>query len=101
MCPSGVDAFAEDWIQTNHRQADRFPAEWRKYGLKAGMIRNQQMLDHVMQDGQRLVLCFFWDIEISKGTKGMAFLAAKAKVPLVCYKYDGADGLLVTHVHPD
>src|SRR5688572_30892301 len=77
LYPGGVDAYAEDWIQSNGREADRFPAEWRKYGLQAGPIRNQQMLDHIMQDGQRLVLCFFWDVETSKGTKGMALLAAK------------------------
>jgi hypothetical protein len=92
-CPTGVDAYAEDWVQVNcGGDADRFPALWRKHGLGAGHIRNLQMLDHIRKDGKALVLCFFWDAMNSKGTMGMALLALKAKVPLICYEFNGNGG---------
>jgi hypothetical protein len=86
-CPSGVDAFAEDWVQVNRGgDADRFPANWRRNGIGAGHIRNLEMLNHLRKDGHSLVMCFFWTI--SPGTLGMAQLAYKAGVPLICYQYD-------------
>jgi hypothetical protein len=99
MCPSGVDAFAEDWVQVNRGgDADRFPADWRRNGLGAGHVRNVQMLAHIKQDGTPLVLCFFWDKNNSPGTMGMAKLAHKAGVRLICYEWDGQDSLVVTHI---
>lgn len=52
-----------------------FPAEWNKYGKKAGYIRNAQMLEIGKPD---LVLAF-WD-GVSRGTKMMIDLAKKAGV---------------------
>jgi len=51
-----------------------FSAEWDKYGLKAGPIRNRQMLD----EKPDLVLAFHDDILSSKGTKDCYF-EAKAR----------------------
>lgn len=53
------------------------PAEWKKYGRKAGPIRNQEILDEYKPD---LVVAFHNDIEHSKGTKNMIDLAIKAGV---------------------
>jgi hypothetical protein len=46
----------------------RVSAKWEKYGLAAGPIRNQEMLDTYKPD---LVVAFHNDIEHSKGTKDM------------------------------
>lgn len=55
------------------------PALWRKYGLKAGPIRNREML----KDGRpTLVLAFHNYIENSKGTKDMVNTARAAGVPV-------------------
>jgi len=45
-----------------------FPAHWETYGLKAGPIRNQQMIDEGKPD---LVVAFHNDLKNSKGTKDM------------------------------
>ncbi len=57
----------------------RFPANWNKYGLAAGPIRNQQMLDEGKPD---LVFAFHDDIEHSKGTGDMVRRARKAGIPV-------------------
>ncbi len=54
-----------------------FPAEWKKYGRKAGPIRNQQMLDK----DPDMVIAFHSDIAKSKGTTDMVRKARKKGVP--------------------
>lgn len=58
---------------------EHYPAQWKKYGKAAGIIRNQQMLDEGKPD---LVLAFHDDIEHSKGTKDMVHRAKKAGIPV-------------------
>jgi YspA, cpYpsA-related SLOG family len=53
------------------------PAEWRKYGKAAGMVRNRAMLEEHKPD---LVLAFHPALEKARGTKHMVHLARKAKV---------------------
>lgn len=55
------------------------PAEWSKYGNKAGPIRNQKMLDDYNPD---LVVAFHNNIEKSRGTKDMIKRAKKAGIPV-------------------
>jgi hypothetical protein len=55
-----------------------YPADWERYGKKAGPIRNQQMLDMGKPD---FVLAFHDDVESSKGTKDMILRAKKAGIP--------------------
>lgn len=56
-----------------------FPADWDQYGLAAGPIRNQQMLD----DGKpHRVLAFHPDIQRSRGTKDLAKRARRVGVPV-------------------
>lgn len=52
-----------------------FPADWKRYGMGAGPIRNQQMLDEGKPD---LILAFHDDIKDSKGTKNMINKGVKA-----------------------
>lgn len=53
-----------------------FHPQWFRYGLGAGPIRNQQMLD----EHPDLVLAFHNDIENSKGTINMVRQARDAKI---------------------
>jgi len=49
-----------------------YPANWALYGKRAGVLRNQQMIDLESPD---LVVAFHDDIERSKGTKDMLRIA--------------------------
>lgn len=71
----GADALANAWgIVRNVRQI-RFAAEWHKWGLAAGPIRNGQMLITGKPD---CVLAF----PGGKGTLDMITQAQKANVPV-------------------
>lgn len=67
-CAKGPDdiaiSFAEDRVIPLHK----YPANWEKYGKRAGYIRNEEMAR--VSD----VLVAFWDCE-SRGTKHMIRLA--------------------------
>lgn len=81
-CATGADSVAIDWAVVNWCQLHEFPAEWEKYGKKAGYIRNQQMLDEGKPD---IVLAFHNDLENSRGTKDMIARAQKAGIPVQVY----------------
>jgi hypothetical protein len=55
-----------------------FPAEWERFGNRAGPMRNQAMLNTVPD----LVIAFHDDIEKSKGTKDMVARARRAGIPV-------------------
>ena len=42
----GVDFLGESWATENHIPIKRFPADWEKYGRRAGAIRNELMGDY-------------------------------------------------------
>jgi hypothetical protein len=41
----GADRLAGAWAQRNRIPVRPFPADWDRYGMRAGPVRNQQMLD--------------------------------------------------------
>lgn len=43
-CPTGADALARKWCCAKGVPYDNYPAEWRKYGKKAGPLRNSRMV---------------------------------------------------------
>ena len=57
-----------------------FPAEWSRYGKRAGPIRNQQMLDEGKPD---VVFAFYSNKKESRGTADMVRRSKKAGVPVV------------------
>jgi len=66
----GADILGEQWATENLIPCERFPADWNKYGKKAGFIRNVQMAE--VAEG----LIALWDGE-SRGTKHMIDIANK------------------------
>lgn len=58
-----------------------FPANWKLYGKRAGIIRNQQMLI----EGQPDIVLAFWDGE-SRGTLDMITRAERANIKVVIRK---------------
>lgn len=72
----GADSYADMWAVINWCEQREFPADWDKYGKKAGYIRNQQMLD---EGKPNLVVAF----PGGKGTRMMIELARKAGVEVI------------------
>lgn len=75
----GADTLAFEWAFTYLVTCLEFPAEWQKYGRRAGVMRNQQILD---EGKPELVIAFHPDIAQSKGTKDMIARAKKAGIPV-------------------
>lgn len=78
----GADSIAwafADWNQMMWADIEHIHIEpdWKKYGKRAGYIRNQRMLD---EGKPNLVIAFSHDLENSKGTKMMVDIARKAGV---------------------
>lgn len=72
----GVDTFA-GWIANDLGFTVReFPADWERYGKRAGIVRNLAMLD----ESPDLVLAF-WDGE-SSGTRHTVTEARKRGIPV-------------------
>lgn len=75
----GADTHAVNWANANHVTLHEYPADWKKHGKKAGVLRNQVMLE----DGEPDVVLAFVDkpLEESKGTADMVRRAMRANVP--------------------
>lgn len=70
----GADVMAAEWGEDVKVIVEPHPADWKKYGNLAGMIRNQEMLD-AGADG---VIAFAGGV----GTAGMIKLAIASGVPV-------------------
>ncbi len=79
----GADTLAVKAAKACGLSFREYPAQWKKYGKKAGPIRNQTMLD---MENPHLVVAFHENIDGSKGTKDMVSRARKSGVPLVVFK---------------
>ena len=66
----GADALGERYAQQKGYSVKRFPADWAKYGRRAGPMRNAEMAKYAD------ALIAYWDGK-SKGTKSMIDLATK------------------------
>jgi hypothetical protein len=72
----GADSLAGRWAKDQGFVTETYPADWNKYGKRAGYIRNVQMLNEGKPD---LVIAF----PGGKGTQMMINLAEAAGVPVV------------------
>jgi hypothetical protein len=73
----GIDTLAHIRARPFGYQPDRMPADWRHWGRRSGIIRNQQMVDKI----PRPHLCLAFFAEISKGTADCAGQARAAGIP--------------------
>lgn len=78
----GADKMAAQAAVDLGMEVTAFPADWETHGRRAGVIRNQAMLE-----AQPHGVVAFWDGE-SKGTFDMINRAAKAQVPTQVIRMD-------------
>ncbi|MBE6729090.1 MAG: DUF2493 domain-containing protein [Ruminococcaceae bacterium] len=74
-CASGADAIGERYAKENGFKVERYPADWQRFGKRAGPKRNNQMAK--LCD---YVICF-WDGK-SRGTKSMIEFAKQYGKPI-------------------
>lgn len=77
----GADTFGENWARDKGVPTRRMPADWDKYGKKAGPIRNRQMAE--VADG----LIAIWDGR-SRGTKSMIEFAKELGLRVAVFRTD-------------
>lgn len=63
-CARGADQLGEAWARSQHLPVKQFPADWDRYGKRAGYLRNELMSEYAD------ALVAIWD-GISSGTKHM------------------------------
>ena len=66
----GADRLGEFYAIDRNYEIHRFPADWDKFGKRAGFLRNAEMAEYADE------LIAFWD-GASKGTKHMIDLATQ------------------------
>lgn len=77
----GADSLGEYWAEQNGIPIKQFPADWNKWGKRAGYIRNIEMAKYAD------ACIIFWDGD-SKGSKHMMDLAVLNELYTKVFVYE-------------
>jgi hypothetical protein len=98
----GVDSLGEKWALDNRVPIKRFPADWKRYGRRAGFVRNALMSEfacsHAEQHGGAGLVAV-WD-GTSRGTEMMIDLARKAGIQVSVYDARERQGSIFKNRRP-
>ena len=83
-CAKGVDTLAEWWAKRNNIEWIGYPANWKLYGKRAGLMRNEEMINFCD------VLISFYDGK-SSGTLYTINYAKKLDIPVYVYLIESLD----------
>lgn len=72
---TGADSLAAEWARANSVPVDTYPADWKKYGLIAGPVRNALMIS----DGRPQFVIGFPG---GRGTANMLSMALRVGLPV-------------------
>lgn len=76
----GADRLGERYAEEHDLELSQFPADWKKYGKRAGIVRNEEMAVYATH------LVAFWDGE-SKGTRHMIAKARELGLGVIVHKF--------------
>lgn len=82
----GADTLAGEVAESLGIPIEIYEAKWKDHGKRAGIIRNQQMLDEGKPD---LVLACHDDLANSKGTAHMVRIARQSQIHIVFITHKG------------
>lgn len=88
---SGTDAMAERYARELGYSLQIFPAEWSRYGKRAGYVRNREMHVYISTFPERGVIAF-WDGQ-SKGTAQSFALAKEFDNPIRSIRINPRHGI--------
>lgn len=81
----GADVLGERYGNEHGCDVKISPADWERYKIKAGPIRNKQMIDYICGFANKYVVAF---ISLnSKGTKQTVALAKRKGIPVIQTDY--------------
>lgn len=80
----GADLFGERYAKEHNIPIKRFPADWNKYGKRAGYLRNVDMGEYCD------CALIFWD-EKSRGAKHMIDIMDKSNKPYRVVYYNNVE----------
>jgi hypothetical protein len=75
-CPTGIDAIAYKWAETNKIPIEEYPADWSK-GLSAGPVRNR-----LMASKAECLIAIYRKNNLTPGTENMIHEAKKRKLKI-------------------
>lgn len=81
-CPTGADHIADLIAYCMDLPVEKFPADWRRHGRRAGYVRNAEMVK------TKPDLCLAFIRNKSRGASMCADLAEKAGIPTHRYTED-------------
>lgn len=84
----GADILGERYAREHGLELAVFPAEWNRYGRRAGFIRNTRMAEFVSEEGSEGTLIAFWDGQ-SRGTKMMIGIAERKGIDIHVFDLTG------------
>ena len=84
----GVDILGEKYADKYGLKLSLFPADWKRYGKRAGFIRNSEMAEFATGDNSNADLIAFWDGK-SRGTKMMIDIAKKRGIRVHVFDLSG------------
>ena len=76
----GADTLGERYAMLRGYKIERHPANWTRFGKRAGYIRNEEMADNADY------LVAYWDYK-SRGTMHMINIAKEKKLGVIVIKY--------------
>lgn len=87
---TGADKYADEWGDSVHDvEVRRFEADWDRYGLRAGPIRNRWMVQEGVREFPReLIRGLAFPEPVSPGTRGCCTIMRRLGIEPIVWDYE-------------